>query len=384
MVLYNRRESKKMNTLTAIEAERVVQILRYASDRLQILSYLPLIRDDDLLCEINNPAVTAAMEKQWGAEENLRNSSEITNTEIGGKDIVLLKKMHKCSRNTCRNLTAERNALQTLMTNKPETKSDSMSNFIKYLNELKQQIHQKLITTVEDEAANRTQLHDLGEKERQTEESRDALQTKLNEIRDEKDKVTFSLDQTLRKLQYELQDLTQANKIETDAVNREMSEAISKANSDHELRMKQLNDQVDGLERQLNDIMEKNKEEESRLRKEKSRSETALSGRITQYDEDMLARQDTIGRLEALYEKELKEYVILKEYFDKIDADLGRQREEEEIIEAVVRRHDFAMGVMLRAVIKIQAGIRAKLARVEVEKLRAKSKKGKKGKKGKK
>jgi hypothetical protein len=50
----------------------------------------------------------------------------------------------------------------------------------------------------------------------------------------------------------------------------------------------------------------------------------------------------------------------------------------------VVRRHDFAMGVMLRAVIKIQAGIRAKLARVEVEKLRAKSKKGKKGKKGKK
>lgn len=382
-----------MNTLTAIEAERVVQILRYASDRLQILSSLPLHRDDNLLCDIQNPAVTSVLEKQWLIEEQLRNSFEITNNEIGGKDIALLKKMHKSSRNTCRNLIAERNAFNLLISSyQPETMREgegdggdtSMSYFIKYLNELKQQIHQKLITTVEDEAANRTQLHDLGEKERQTEESRDALQTKLNEIRDEKDKVTFTLDQTLRKLQYELQDLTQANKIETDAVNREMSEAISKANSDHELRMKQLTDQVEGLERQLNDIMEKNKEEESRLRKEKSRSEVALSARITQYDEDMLARQDTIARLEMLYEKELKEYVILKEYFDKIDADLGRQREEEEIIEAVVRRHDFAMGVMLRAVIKIQSSIRAKLARVEVEKLRAKSKKGKKGKKGKK
>jgi hypothetical protein len=372
-----------MNTLTAIEAERVVQILRYATDRLNILAYLPITRDDDLLCDIESIPVTTAMEKQWAAEEHLKYSTENTNTEIGGKDIALLKKMHKCSRNTCRNLMAERSALQVLV-NKPETKRDITFQFIKYLNELQQQVHSKLITTVEDEAANRTQLHDLGEKERQTEESRDALQTKLNEIRDEKDKVTFSLDQTLRKLQYELQDLTQVNKLETDAVNREMSEAISKANSDHELRLKQLHDQVDGLERQLFDIMEKNKEEESRLRKEKSRAEVTLSARITQYDEDMLSRQQTISKLEEHYKKELEEYVILKEYFDKIDADLGRQREEEEIIDAVARRHDYAMGVMLRAVIKIQACVRAKIARVEVEKLRAKAKKGKKGKKGKK
>mmetsp|Transcript_19595 Transcript_19595/g.20305 ORF Transcript_19595/g.20305 Transcript_19595/m.20305 type:complete len:373 (-) Transcript_19595:113-1231(-) len=372
-----------MNTLTAIEAERVVQILRFASDRLQILANLPLIRDDNLLCDIENPAVSTAIEKQWIAEELLRNSSEISTTEIGGKDIALLKKMHKSSRNTCRNLLAENITLKTIM-NKPETSKDTMNNFIKYLNELKTHVHQKLTTTVEDEAANRTQLHDLGEKERQTEESRDALQTKLNEIREEKDKVTFALDQTLRKLQFELHDLTHINKVETDAVNREMSEAISKANSDHELRMKQLNDQVEGLERQLSDLMEKNKEEEQRLRKEKSRAEVALSARITQYDEDMLSRQETIQKLESLYTNELKEYQILKEYFDKIDADLGRQHEEEDIIDAVARRHDFAMGIMTRAAIMIQSCIRAKIARVEVEKLRAKSKKGKKGKKSKK
>jgi chromosome segregation ATPase len=267
---------------------------------------------------------------------------------------------------------------------RPESSRDTIANFIRYLNELKAHVHQKLTTTVEDEAANRTQLHDLGEKERQTEESRDALQAKLNEVREEKEKVTFGLDQGLRKLQFELHDLTHLNKVETEAVNREMSEAITKATADHELRMKQLTDQVEGLERQLTEVMDRNKEEEQRLRKEKSRAEAALSSRITQYDEDMLARQDTISNLEVSLTEEAKEYAVLKEYFDKVDADLNRQSEEQDIIDAVNRRLFFAVGVMEKAAVRIQSCIRAKIARVEVEKLRSKSKKGKKGKKGKK
>mmetsp|Transcript_4092 Transcript_4092/g.6341 ORF Transcript_4092/g.6341 Transcript_4092/m.6341 type:complete len:373 (-) Transcript_4092:227-1345(-) len=372
-----------MNTLTAIEAERVVQILRLASDRIHILSYLPTAWDDAIYSETDNPAVRTALEKQWKAEEALRRSADIASSEMGGKDIALLKRVHKCTRNTCRNLMEERQALQSIM-DRPESSRDSMANFIRYLNELKTHVQQKLTTTVEDEAANRTQLHDLGEKERQTEESRDALQAKLNEVREEKEKVTFGLDQALRKLQFELHDLTHLNKVETEAVNREMAEAISKATADHELRMKQLTDQVEGLERQLAEVMDRNKEEEQRLRKDKSRAEVALSSRITQYDEDMLSRQETISSLEADLEGEEKEYAVLKEYFDKVDADLNRQSEEEEIIDAVVRRQDFAMGIMIRAAVRIQSCIRARLARVEVEKVRAKAKKGKKGKKGKK
>jgi chromosome segregation ATPase len=372
-----------MNTLTAIEAERVLQILRLASDRIHIMSYLSPTRDDELIDSIENPSAKNALEKQWTAEELLRRGADISSSEMGGKDIALLKRVHKCTRNTCRILSAERTALQSLM-ERPEYSRDSMSNFIRYLNELKSQVYQKLTTTVEDEAANRTQLHDLGERERLAEESRDALQAKLNDVREEKDKVTFSLDQALRKLQFELHDLTHLNKVETESVNREMAEAISKATADHELRMKQLSDQVDGLERQMTEVMDRNKEEEQRLRKDKSRAEAALSSRVTVYDEDMLARQETINSLEAAFTEEAKEYAVLKEYFDKVDADLGRQREEEDIIQAVVRRQDFAMGVMERAAIKIQSCIRAKIARVEVEKVRAKSKKGKKGKKGKK
>lgn len=37
-----------MNTLTAIEAERVNQILLHALERLEVLSYLPISWDDDI------------------------------------------------------------------------------------------------------------------------------------------------------------------------------------------------------------------------------------------------------------------------------------------------------------------------------------------------
>ena len=131
--------------------------------------------------------------------------------------------------------------------NRSESSSDEFTKFIHYLNELKSHVHLKLTTTVEEEAANRTLLHDLTEKERQTEESRDALQSQLAEIREEKERVTFGLDQTLRKLQVELQDLNQSNRVEMEAVQKDMNEAVNKATADHELRMKQLQDQVSAL-----------------------------------------------------------------------------------------------------------------------------------------
>lgn len=121
--------------------------------------------------------------------------------------------------------------------------------------ELKTNVNIKLTTTVEDEAANRTMLHELTEQERRAEESREALNTKLDEVRDEKEHTTFGLDQILRKLQVELQDLTINNKVELETVQRDMSEAISKASSDHELRMRQLQDQLDSLERQSTEVV---------------------------------------------------------------------------------------------------------------------------------
>ena len=51
------------------------------------------------------------------------------------------------------------------------------------------------------------------ERERSLEESREAIQAKLIEIHSEKEHVTYALDQTLKKLQYELQDINSVGSI---------------------------------------------------------------------------------------------------------------------------------------------------------------------------
>lgn len=367
-----------MNTLTGIEAERVNQILKHAIDRLQIMSYVPLDWDDDIMNGVSNSVIATSLEKQWMAEEQLRAIGElIGSSDAGGKDISIIKQCHRSTRNTCRNLQVDRDSLQLLM-NRPEIHSDNFAKFIKYMNELRSQTLARMTTTVEDEAAHRTLLHDLTEKERHLQENRDALQKKLNEVCDEKEKVTFSLDHTLRKLQIEIQDITQHNAIEIDSVQKEMNDAISKATADHELRIRQLQDQVDGMERQISEVIERNKEEELRLRKDKTRSEITLSAKIAQYDEDMIARRSTRDELSTSYEVELKEYAALKEYFDQVDADIRRSQEEERIIAAVEMRADYGTYVLNVFVSNIQKIVRGHQARVVVTKLKAK--KGGKGK----
>lgn len=165
---------------------------------------------------------------------------------------------------------------------------------------------------------------------------------------------------------------------------KEMNEAINKATADHELRMRQLQDRVDSMERQVNEVVDKNKEEEQRMRKEKARVESALNAKIAQYDEDMEQRTKALKELKESFAKESKEYAALREHFDKIDADINRSVEEENILLAVKRRQEYGERIVFNAAADIQKIFRARVARRVVAAIRAKKSKGKKGKKGKK
>jgi hypothetical protein len=387
-----------MNTLTGIEAERVNQILKNSRDQLNILSYVPSAWDEELVNRLTCQPVINSIGKTWLSEEKLKNLGEDGPSDLGGgKDIQFIKQAHRMNRATCRNLMADRESLQILMDYRPESvgpqsgeegeegnrgnlSSEEYHRFMKYLAELREQVNSRMITTVEDEAANRTLLHDLTERERLMEETRDALQNKLNEVRMEKEHVTFSLDQTTRKTQVELQDIKQSNSRELETVQREMSEAITKATTDHEVRMRQLQDQVGGLERTVADTIERNRDEESRLRKEKSRTEKTLNDKIAQYDNDMTSKSDELKELNTLFADESAEYAKLREHFDKVDANKKFEAEEDHILEAVARRRQFGDAIVNRFVIKCQKVFRGHLGRAIVAKLKPKGK-GKKGKK---
>ena len=372
-----------MNTLAGIEAERVVQILKHVSDRLHLLSYVPTQYNEEISREMTNSSTKETLERQWAAEEQLRNLNDGAFSDAGGRDISVIKQAHRSIRATSRQLLIDRESLQILM-NLPQSHSEALTKFIRYLNDLSSYIHSRLTTTVEDEAANRTILQELTERERHAEESRDALQSKLAEVCEEKEHVTFGLDQTLRKLQVELLDLTSSNKIEVDSIQVEMNEAISKTAVDHELRIRHLQDQVDGLERQLSDVVEKNREEEQRLRKDKTRAENVLNAKINQYDTDMMNRKLSLDTLRSAYESELDEYNALSEYFERMDLDAVHDQDEQKRLNVVEKREEYGMLFIHHLVKKIQALVRGRQVRNAMKNSKKKKGGDKKDKKGKK
>lgn len=369
-----------MNTLTGIEAERVNQILQHALDRLQIVAHVPNNWDEDILLAISEQdALASSLHQLWAVEQQFLSLNDATNE--GGRDLSLLRECHRSVRSVCRFLLSDRQALGTLMNVADSSKSSrAVVGFISYLNDLRQLFLSRMTTTVEDEAANRSLLHELTERERQLEESRDVLQAKLAEVTEEKERVTSSLDQVLRKLQSEKQESTQVNAYELESIRKEMNDAINKATNDHDQRMRQLQDQIEALERQNADIADRNRDEEVRLRKEKTRAEVALAAKIALYDADMASKKQILAELTAAYREEVAEYAILREHFDEIDADISRSEDENKILDAVKRRELFGRWVLDRAATNIQKYIRGRSTRIIVAKLKAKLKKKRKGK----
>jgi hypothetical protein len=200
-----------MNTLTKIEAERVNQIMEHAIKRLDILSYIPTTWDDDLVVDVKCPPILSSLEKLWMGEEQIKDI-DMSMGANGAKDITLLKQVHRQTLTVCRNLMSDPPTLDILKS-RPETRAEEVMKFIAYLNELQKLVSEKLTTTVEDETAQRTQFQVLTEQERTLEENKEIIQTKLNELREQRELECTALDNTLRKLRHELQEVTLVSEI---------------------------------------------------------------------------------------------------------------------------------------------------------------------------
>lgn len=177
---------------------------------------------------------------------------------------------------------------------------------------------------------------------------------KVDSLLEESKQINSQLETVSKKLTHELDEISQYNTSRLESIQKEMNDAISKATNDHELRMRQLQDRVDSMERQIYEVIDKNKEDEIRLRKEKIRIEINLNAKISSYDENMSLKTNYYESLKNDFENETKEYNILKEYFDKIDLDLSKESEEDRILLAVKNHSLFASTFLDLAATTIQ------------------------------
>lgn len=191
-----------MKALTRAETDRVNNVLRQATDRLSMLSRIPISEDPEYTSDIESSVITEALQHLWSCEGNL-SKIKTTSALFDSKDITLLKNTHKAIRSVCRGATNHE-----AINDKPIVLSDEYMEFLNYLREFKDQTVIKLGTTVEDDEINRNILHDLGDKTRLLQETKRIIDSKLLELHYQRDRQLQDLDDTKAKLQNELTELS--------------------------------------------------------------------------------------------------------------------------------------------------------------------------------
>lgn len=159
---------------------------------------------------------------------------------------------------------------------------------------------------------------------------------------------------------------------------RDTEEGVAKATADHETRMRQLQDRVDASEKQLSEVLKRDRDEEQQLRKDKTRAEKDLNAKIAQYDDAMETRRKSHEEIVRLFASECSEYAALKTHFDRVDSDNALAAEEELVLGAVRRREEYMRALMHKAATRIQSLFQRRSGE-GVRRLRDKLSKKKKG-----
>lgn len=374
-----------MNTLTGIEAERVNQILKHGIYRMNILSNVPIVKDDEFLLSSHRDVVRKSLERLWSLESEVKDELE---SSFQYTDFEMIKQLHAASKSVVRNISEDTEYFNYINSKRSISEgigeapdNNSVQDLIKMLDKLRERVLIRITSTVENETQNRIQYRELVERERKFQDMKTILMKKLDEVLQEKEKVTLDLDTHIRKLQLEIQQLTQLSSMSIKEVESEMNNSIQKVIEDHNNQKIQLDIKLNSSEKQMTLLIDKNKEEESKLRREKIKNENVLSQKISQYDSAMQKLTYELDDLNRDFILESKEYDSLVHHYHTLDLDAEKSEEEARLLNALQKRSEFGKWVIDIAIVRIQALVRGRRARLIVVKMRSKSKKAKKSKK---
>lgn len=252
-------------------------------------------------------------------------------------------------------------------------------DFITYMNELKDILLNKLLTTPEEERERMEYLQEISKRERNNAAIIEKLETELKAAQDDKDEEIRKKNDVIRGLQA---DLRQIQKFSEDHIRRVNAEADKQKASDKknsEGRKQRLQQEVTQLQTQHQNLVTEHRENEQELRKKKFKIETEVENWISRYDQDMGERQDEYEEIDAVYTEEKKQLHELEERFKTLETEyqqiMEERRQARERREAAERE----LAMMVKASTTIQAFWRSFKVR---KALKARKKKGgkKKGK----
>ncbi|XP_061183426.1 dynein regulatory complex protein 10-like [Saccostrea echinata] len=284
---------------------------------------------------------------------------------------LVAQQLSSSCKNILRAFLSNPNALN--MIKAQARRSEQCDVFIKDMNDLRDVLLNKLLTTPEEEKERMQYIQEVSKRERQNAVVIEDLEQKLKAAMDEKDEEIKKKNSVIRKLQA---DLRQIEKFSDENNKRVTNEAEKQEQADlknSEGKKQRLMTELNQLKTQLQNAVMEHRENEQELRRKKFRVESQVENWIQKYDTDMNERQNEYEEIDLVYTEEKKQLHELEERFKTLEAEYQQIMEERRVAREKREAAEREMALMVKAATTIQAFWRSFKVR---KALKARKKKG--------
>ncbi|KAK3083849.1 hypothetical protein FSP39_004080 [Pinctada imbricata] len=307
----------------------------------------------------NRSEVQSVMSYDSQTERTMRNLS------------LVAQQLSSSCKNILRAFSANPNVLSMI---KNQARRDPLSKGVcTQLNELKDILMNKLLTTPEEEKERMLYIQEISKRERHNAGIIDDLETKLKAAMDDKDDEIKKKNAVIRKLQADLRQIEKFSEENNKRVTNEAEKQESADLKNSDGKKQRLTQELNQLKTQLQNLIMEHRENEQELRRKKFRVESQVENWIQKYDGDMNERQTEYEEIDALYTGEKKQLHELEERFKTLEAEYQQIMEERRVAREKREAAEREMASMVKAATTIQAFWRSFKVR---KALKARKKKG--------
>lgn len=258
----------------------------------------------------------------------------------------------------------------------------SVENLRHVVHRLYRMIQLRNTSTVNDDVHRYKVLHEAVNKEQSATADVQALNREYEEVKASRKAEVAVLDDEIRKLEEELRYVQRAADVELEAFH-EVSEKIEKDHRQGYQEQLEVHRQAaEAVKEKMRRAQLDHAEKTNQLRSLRAKKEAAVSGAITEYEEQMSGMTATMKKLQKEYEEETAKVLELEDQLQVLQKEKKEYEIEQQVKERRERHHLEIREELEHDARVLQAYFRAYLARVKFEKeVAAKAKKKKKKKK---
>lgn len=281
----------------------------------------------------------ASMESQ--AERTMRNLS------------LVAQQLSTSCKNVLRAFSINRAAMSTVL--QQAARSHETQDLVNYLNDLKDILLNKLLTTPGEERERMEYIQQVSLRERNNAAIIEKLEEELRLAIADKDEEIKKKNDVIRRLQLDHHQIQKTSQEKTNHVKNEADKQESADTKNSEGKRQRYQQEINQLKTQLQNHILEHRENEQKLRRDKFKVETNVDNLIQKFDAAMTERQNEYEEIDAIYTEEKKQLHELEERFKTLDTEYQQIMEERRVAREKREAAEREMALMIKAATTVQA-----------------------------